>query len=86
MSTHPPNDAPAHVSSVFPVPATVPVAMARTGVPTDALKSTPLWVPEAYKRFEDAVLPNSCVIYTFPRGQLSGRVPEAGGYLDRGCI
>src|SRR5258708_8438012 len=40
ISTKRPNDTPEHCMSVSPVPATTPSAIAITGVPTEALKST----------------------------------------------
>src|SRR3989344_8468941 len=81
MSTHLPYDAPGQTVSVFPIPLTVPESAALRRVPVGAPKSIPLWVPEAYRRPESAVLPNCWVILTESSGHLSTPEP-AEGRLD----
>lgn len=50
------------------IASTTPSAIARTGVPTDALKSIPECEPEAYRRPEEDVIPKRCVTKTLSSG------------------
>ena len=73
-----PKDAPGQTKSVFPMPLTIPVREDFTLLPTEALKSTPLWKPLAYAVFEKSVFPNFWVIYTLSNGQFRIPLPADG--------